>query len=72
MFALCSFSVSSLSEKRFVKFKIVNALIYKGLQPRTPVVRRWEAWKWVIGLKLLFFSSLHHVGTLLLFVIFAV
>jgi hypothetical protein len=36
-----------------VKFKIVNALIYKGLQPRTPVVRRWEAWKWVIGFNLL-------------------
>jgi hypothetical protein len=49
MFALCSFSVSSLSEKRFVTFKVVDALIYKGLQPRTPVVRRWEAWKSVIG-----------------------
>jgi hypothetical protein len=43
IFALFSFSLSSLSELRFVKFKIVDALIYKGLQPRTPVFRRWEA-----------------------------
>jgi hypothetical protein len=41
--------VSSLSEKRFVKLKIVDVLIYKGLQPRIPVNRRWEAWKSVIG-----------------------